>query len=183
MPGWRAAALALLLAMPAAPGLASSFALSSPDLGPGGRLGVRQELNIHGCTGGDVSPALRWRGAPAGTRRLALVMFDRDAGGGRGWYHWSVLDLPASARGLPAGAGASGGHALPKGARNGPNSFGFAAYGGPCPPPGPVHHYVFTLYALPRAGVGAGARDPAALAGELGRAAIGTARLVGVFGR
>jgi Raf kinase inhibitor-like YbhB/YbcL family protein len=34
------------------------------------------------------------------------------------------------------------------GARHGANSWGNMAYGGPCPPPGPAHHYHFKVYAL-----------------------------------
>ena len=37
---------------------------------------------------------------------------------------------------------------LPSGARQGVNDFGNLGYGGPCPPPGPRHRYVFRLYAL-----------------------------------
>lgn len=176
-----ALAIGLTLACGAAAG---GFSLTSPDLGPARRFGARQVLNIHGCTGGDVSPALRWRGAPKGTRGFALTVFDRDARGGLGWWHWVVLDLPASAHGLVAGAGAAGGHGLPGGARNGPTSFGFAAYGGPCPPPGAPHHYVFTLYALKVARLrGPIGRDPAKLAAALRAASLGRASMVATYAR
>ncbi|TAJ96775.1 MAG: YbhB/YbcL family Raf kinase inhibitor-like protein, partial [Candidatus Manganitrophaceae bacterium] len=37
---------------------------------------------------------------------------------------------------------------LPKGARQTRTDFGKPGYGGPCPPPGNPHRYIFTLYAL-----------------------------------
>ena len=67
------------------------------------------------------------------------------------------LSLPdgswgVSARGPVAGEGAvrgaGGGKGLPEGAVQGRNDYSETKYGGPCPPPGKPHHYVFTLYAL-----------------------------------
>ena len=101
-----------------------------------------------GCDGANRSPALSWSSPPAGTRSLAITMFDPDAPG-HGWWHWIVADLPASLRGLPANAGAAAGRSLPTGAFQGRNDFGEFGYGGPCPPLGdPPHHYVITVWAL-----------------------------------
>lgn len=97
-----------------------------------------------GCGGKNVSPALRWSGAPVRTRSFALTVFDPDAPGG-GFWHWIAYAIPASSHGLPAGAGARPSQLNGK---FGTNDFGHARYDGPCPPPGPAHHYVFTLYAL-----------------------------------
>jgi Raf kinase inhibitor-like YbhB/YbcL family protein len=36
----------------------------------------------------------------------------------------------------------------PDGAKQGKNDFRRIGYGGPCPPPGKPHRYVFTVYAL-----------------------------------
>jgi Raf kinase inhibitor-like YbhB/YbcL family protein len=57
-----------------------------------------------------------------------------------------LYDLPAETRALPEGLPALG--QLPDGALQGRNDFGEIGYGGPCPPPGAPHHYIFTLYAL-----------------------------------
>lgn len=94
-----------------------------------------------GRAAGDQSPALEWRGMPPGTANLALVMYDATAS----FTHWGIANIPASAAGLPAGAGAPG---RPNEITN---DFGIAGYSGPCPPVGvapDTHRYVITLYAL-----------------------------------
>lgn len=107
---------------------------------------------VHGAmgAGGDnVSPDLSWEGAPEGTKSFALTLYDPDAPTGSGWWHWVVYDIPASATGLPLGAGAAGGPGLPEGAKLGRTDFGTNEYGGAAPPPGHgPHRYIFTLYAL-----------------------------------
>jgi len=122
------------------------FKVSSPI--EGGGLTVRQEFDGFGCSGENVSPPIRWSGVPEGAKSLALLVHDPDAPtGGAGWWHWSVVDIPVSADGLPEGATADAG--LPAGARLGPTDFGRPGWGGPCPPEGHGRHrYVFTLYAL-----------------------------------
>jgi Raf kinase inhibitor-like YbhB/YbcL family protein len=99
----------------------------------------------HTCDGGDRSPPLAWGDLPAGTQRLALLMYDRDAPGGD-FAHWLLFDLPPEPRGLAAGVPADG--ELPSGARQGRNDLGRLGYGGPCPPPGRAHRYVLELFAL-----------------------------------
>ena len=37
---------------------------------------------------------------------------------------------------------------MPQGSAEGTNDFRRLGYGGPCPPPGKPHHYLFRLYAL-----------------------------------
>jgi hypothetical protein len=124
------------------------FRLMSPDL-PSGKF-IREEFvaNEFGCHGGNQSPALKWSGAPAGTKSFAVTMYDPYKPPQSGWWHWIVYDLPASTNGLPRQAGAAG---LPSGARHGTPD-GDAPqphYYGPCPDQGdPPHHYVITVYAL-----------------------------------
>lgn len=95
-----------------------------------------------GVGGANVSPALAWSGAPEGTRSYAITCFDPDAPTGSGWWHWVVTDLPVEVTSLAEGGG------LPAGARTWVNDFGYAGWGGPWPPPGPAHHYVFTVFAV-----------------------------------
>src|SRR6059036_1121055 len=52
------------------------------------------------CDGVDVSPALTWSGAPAGTRSFALIADDPDAPAGT-WVHWVLYNLPADVSELP----------------------------------------------------------------------------------
>ncbi|RDK00044.1 hypothetical protein [Paraburkholderia lacunae] len=65
-----ATSLSILLAAPAV--AQPDFKLSSPDIAPGGKIDNKFVLNAFGCTGENVSPALVWKNAPAGTRSFAL---------------------------------------------------------------------------------------------------------------
>jgi len=128
---------------------AAGFTLSSPTIKPGATLTEAQVYKGFGCEGGNVSPALKWSGAPSGTKSYAVTLYDPDAPTGSGWWHWIVYDIPASTTGLAEGAGAVGGAAVPAGAVSGRNDFGAAAFGGACPPAGDKpHRYTFTVYAL-----------------------------------
>jgi len=97
------------------------------------------------CSGANLSPQLAWSAPPPRTASLALIVTDPDAPRGT-WVHWVLYNLPAGTRAIPEGLPALG--QLPDGALQGRNDFGEIGYGGPCPPPGSPHHYVFTLYAL-----------------------------------
>lgn len=93
------------------------------------------------CDGRDVSPALVWQNAPAGTQSFVIVMHDEDALGGA-WMHWIVYDIPPAVTKFDE-------HAVVEslGAKLGINSSGKMAYEGPCPPL-KEHRYIFTIYAL-----------------------------------
>jgi hypothetical protein len=163
----RIPALALILAaaLPAA-ALGGEFVLSSPELTPGGRFEARHVFNGFGCSGGNTSPALQWHGAPTGTKSLALTVYDPDAPTGSGWWHWVMFDIPATATGLPAGAGNPAAGKAPKGAVQTVTDFGKPGFGGPCPPAGDKpHRYVFTLYALKVDKLGADPSSTAAMVG------------------
>ncbi|WP_332813320.1 YbhB/YbcL family Raf kinase inhibitor-like protein [Ramlibacter sp.] len=126
-----------------------ALALSSPDFAEQDTLPKDFVHSAMGAGGQNVSPALSWTGAPAGTKSFALTMYDPDAPTGSGWWHWVVYDIPANVSSLPRGAGAAGGGQLPRGAKQGRTDFGTQEYGGAAPPPGHgPHRYVFTLYAL-----------------------------------
>lgn len=113
----------------------AAFVLSSPAFAPGEPMSSRFT-----CDGRDVSPPLRWTAPPRGTVSLALTVTDPDAPGGP-FVHWRLTRISPSARALPEGSRAGG--------RNG---FGKTGYGGPCPPRGQAHRYVFELRALGRGG-------------------------------
>ena len=97
------------------------------------------------CEGEDKSPALSWTAAPTGTESFALTVTDPDAPSGT-FTHWVLYNLPANINGLPEGVPKQG--QLAHGGRQGKSDFGKVGYGGPCPPAGKPHRYVFTLYAL-----------------------------------
>lgn len=164
---------------PAAPPLA----LRSPDLASGDAISLSHVYDRSGCTGGNISPALLWNHPPEGTRSFAVLMFDPDAPRG-GWWHWAVFDIPAGVNALRAGAGDPARHLLPAGAVQVRNDWGSLGYGGPCPPPGPAHHYRLTLYAvrLPRLGLDAGA-SAAEVAARVRANALAEAAIVKLYGR
>jgi Raf kinase inhibitor-like YbhB/YbcL family protein len=128
---------------------AGGFTLHSPTITPGGTLPDAQVFNGMGCTGQNLSPALRWRAAPQGTKSFAITVYDPDAPTGSGWWHWVLINLPASTTELPEGAGSADGSRLPAGALQGRSDYGTVGFGGAAPPPGNApHRYVFTVYAL-----------------------------------
>ncbi|WP_260295400.1 YbhB/YbcL family Raf kinase inhibitor-like protein [Sedimenticola hydrogenitrophicus] len=132
------------------------------------------------------NPDLSWDEVPDGTRSFVLVCHDPDVPSkpddvnqeGRevpadlprvDFYHWVLVDIPASQREIVAAADADGvtpkgkpGGTSPAGGIRGINSYtdwfagdadmagDYYGYDGPCPPwnDSIVHHYRFTLYAL-----------------------------------
>ncbi|NDC37520.1 MAG: YbhB/YbcL family Raf kinase inhibitor-like protein [Proteobacteria bacterium] len=93
--------------------------------------------------GEDLSPPLQWEHPPLGTKEFALIVDDPDAPSKSPWVHWVVYGIPGSMHDLPRGV--TVGYA---GLRQGKNSWRTLGYRGPNPPPGRMHHYRFTLYAL-----------------------------------
>ena len=128
---------------------AAGFTLSSPTIKPGSMLTEAQVFKGFGCEGKNTSPALKWSGAPSGTKSYAVTVYDPDAPTGSGWWHWVVYNIPASATELPEGAGGTDGKGMPAGAAQGRTDFGSAGFGGACPPKGDKpHRYIFTVHAL-----------------------------------
>jgi Raf kinase inhibitor-like YbhB/YbcL family protein len=164
---------------------AAGFKLESPTIKPGGTLTDDQVFNGFGCTGKNVSPALKWSGAPAGTKSFALTLYDPDAPTGSGWWHWVVYNIPAGTSGLAAGAGTADGANLPAGTMQGRTDFGTPGFGGACPPPGDKpHRYVFTVYALKtdKLEVPADA-SPAMIGGMIHANQLGAASFTAKYGR
>jgi Raf kinase inhibitor-like YbhB/YbcL family protein len=150
----------------------------------GGMLTKAQEYNGMQCSGGNVSPELHWSAVPAGTKSLGLTMYDPDAPTGSGWWHWVVYNIPASTTSLPLGAGDASGAKLPAGTVQGRTDFGKPGYGGPCPPPGKPHHYIFTLYALKVPSLALDKDASAAMvSANLHGNSVGKATVTGLYGR
>ena len=105
---------------------ASAFKLSSPEIKANHMIPQRFEFNGFGCSGENKSPALKWSGAPKGTKSFAVTLYDPDAPTGSGWWHWVVFDIPADVHELAANAGALNSTTLPKGAIQGRTDYGVA---------------------------------------------------------
>lgn len=161
--------LALMMAMMVTlSAAAADFKLSSAEVKAGGTLTAEQVFNGFGCTGGNVSPSLSWSGAPADTQSYALTVYDPDAPTGSGWWHWVVINIPASVHSLAKGAGAPQSQSLPAGAEQVRTDFGIKGFGGACPPMGDKpHRYIFTVFALKSPKLDVPADATAALAGYM----------------
>jgi Raf kinase inhibitor-like YbhB/YbcL family protein len=122
------------------------FTLSSPSFKDGERLATKNAGNNKSnpnCVGENVSPALSWSNPPEGTKSFAILMFDPEGRPPGGVSHWVAYGIPASVTGFAEGEVSKpsdkyvGGSSLMK----------LPNYFGPCTPPGPQHHYTFTLMA------------------------------------
>ncbi|MEM9159640.1 MAG: YbhB/YbcL family Raf kinase inhibitor-like protein [Verrucomicrobiota bacterium] len=133
----------------------------------------------------NLSPAISWSNTPEGAQSFALICHDPDVPSSAedvnqegclvpadlprvDFYHWLLIDIPASAHELPEGSGGEG--VVARGKPVGTTEYGvcgknnytdwfagdpdmegvYGNYDGPCPPwnDSIVHHYHFTLYAL-----------------------------------
>lgn len=127
------------------------------------------------CDGEDVSPPLEITGVPTGTAELALVLEDPDAPGGT-FVHWVMWGLSPGKPSLAAGE-------VPAGVVQGDNDFGRRGYGGPCPPAGDPHRYVFTLFALAEPLSLAPGSTAAELRNAIADTAVARGSLTGRYGR
>lgn len=136
--------LAVGMAVPAQ----AQMKMESSDVAEGVQIKLAQvlaECHVRGKErGGNISPALSWSGVPEGTKSFAITMFD-PMDGKQYFWHWIVFNIPASVTALPAGVS---GTAMPEGTVEGMNDFGTKGYGGPCPPRGTTHRYIFNVWAL-----------------------------------
>jgi Raf kinase inhibitor-like YbhB/YbcL family protein len=126
------------------------FEVTSSDVDDGHPFRLPQMSGVFGVKGGaDISPQLKWSGAPQGTGSYAVTIYDPDAPTGAGFWHWAVANIPGSTSGLPTGAGDEGGAALPSGSFQLPNDARLARYLGAAPPPGHgMHRYFIVVHAL-----------------------------------
>jgi Raf kinase inhibitor-like YbhB/YbcL family protein len=179
-----------------------------------------QDPEHHARLSKNLNPDLSWSGLPGGTKSLVLICHDPDVPS-RGddvnqedrtvaadlprvdFYHWVLVDLPATAGPIQKGEFSSSvtprgkeGPSAPRGARQGINDYtkwfasdkdmsgAYYGYDGPCPPWNDMipHRYIFTLYALdidrcPVDGEFTGPEVLKAIAGH----ALDRAQLTGVY--
>ncbi len=150
--------------------------ITSPAFAPNGP--IPQQYTCKNSAAG--SPPLSWSGVPANAKTLALIVKDPDAPRGT-FIHWVIYNIPATATGLEANVPRLA--KLDDDALQGDNTLGKIGYMGPCPPPGPAHHYHFYLMALDTKL----ALEPGATADQVEAASRrhvrGEAELVGTFAR
>lgn len=144
--------MSLSIAQQSAPAAAPSappMRLTSPAFPDGGIIPIAFTQAAPGAApGGGTSPALAWSNVPAGTQSFVLHMHDVDVSRNKTTddnLHWLVWNMPATLTGLPEG--------VPTGAQLADGSYQVnvlsSAYRGPgAAASGPLHHYVFELYAL-----------------------------------
>lgn len=133
---------------PAAPQAPSEekFLLHSKVFADGARIPDRFTVE-----GEDVSPPLKWSGAPAGTKSFAIICEDIDLRGGRPFAHWVIYGIAGDVTELPEALPRERELEKPIVAKQGTNSWrkDNTGYRGPATPPGEApHRYRFTIYAL-----------------------------------
>lgn len=119
-------------------GKAESMTLTSRAI-PAGSV-IQPDYAAKGAGGRNHVPDLHWEGAPEGTRSFAVTCVDPDAPRGDFW-HWIEFDIPA-------GTTDFGGDAKVGSTVTVANDYGHPGYGGPNPPAGETHRYIFTVHAL-----------------------------------
>lgn len=131
--------------LPAVP----SFTVTSTDVADGQPLPKPQVSGIFGAGGEDVSPQLSWSGFPKETKSFVVTIFDPDAPTASGFWHWAVLDIPASVTSLESNAGDPAAKKLPEKAITLKCDGGAARYIGAAPPPGHgPHRYFIVVHAV-----------------------------------
>jgi Raf kinase inhibitor-like YbhB/YbcL family protein len=159
------------------------FTITSSSFKDGERLATKMAGNNKqnpNCVGDNVSPELSWANPPAGTKSYALMMFDPEGRPPGGVSHWVAYGIPVSVTGFAEGEASKqtdkyvGGKSL----------MGLPHYFGPCTPPGPPHHYTFTLIATDLEPT---ALQPGLTRDELIKALEGKAKsatgLIGIFSK
>ncbi len=173
----------VLVLLIAAAAHAEEFTLRSDQMG--GQLTIDQVYSGFGCTGKNISPELRWTGAPKAAKSFAVTVYDPDAPTGSGWWHWVVFNIPADVTELKTGAGDPSKKLAPAGSVQSTTDYGKPGFGGACPPIGDrPHRYIFTVFALDVQKLDLDEKAGAALVGfMLNSHAIAKASVISYYGR
>ncbi len=123
------------------PHVDKNFKLSSNMIKDGDKVDPKHYWNQFGCSGDNIRPELEWDGIPDGTKSLAITFYDKDAPTGSGFWHWIAYDIPVTATHLDSST-------LPKGTKEAKTDMDKPGFFAPCPPPGRIHTYTFTLHAM-----------------------------------
>jgi Raf kinase inhibitor-like YbhB/YbcL family protein len=181
----------LAVGMAAAPASAATLKVHVDSLKNGGMLSNKYAFCVpaaqgHTTGGPNINPSVSWSQGPKGTKSYAIILHDTDSPAAQrekmnkegetltaavprqNFYHWVLVDIPASVTSISEGADSNarvvhGKPATPaavgmKGlndytkvtAANEAMKGQYYGYDGPCPPwnDDNLHHYHFTVYAL-----------------------------------
>jgi Raf kinase inhibitor-like YbhB/YbcL family protein len=164
--------------LPAVP----SFTVTSEDFAEGATL---RHDHVHPSAeddGGNASPQLSWSGFPEGTKSFVVTCYDPDAPTPSGFWHWILVDLPATTTSLPHDAGRDG-RELPGSAFHVRNDYGSRDFGGAAPPAGDrPHRYFFVVHAVDVDSLGVGPDVSAAYVSfNLAFHTLARAQIIGLF--
>jgi Raf kinase inhibitor-like YbhB/YbcL family protein len=125
---------------------------------------------IYSCQGDNVSPALSWTAAPAGTQEIAITLIDQDAS----FDHWIMAGIKPNVTNLVE-------NTPPEGAVAALNGSGASGYTGPCPPSGATHTYRITVHYLNRALLLSSGGPADDMRAAIDGATLATAQVTGTF--
>lgn len=161
------------------PGELSAIELSSPAFADDAALPTEYTAD-----GAGRSPPLQWRGVPAGTVSLVLIVEDADAPTPQPLVHAIAVDLPVHDGGLDEGALGGANDQVTDGVTTGRNSYLQTRWLPPDPPPGDgKHRYHFQLFALAAGAKFSSKPGHDEVLDALRHYAIASGRLIGTYER
>lgn len=105
----------------------------------------------HAAEQDNISPSLKWKAGPDGTKSYVVIMEDPDVASEPPFVHWLLYNLPADTTALAPAIPGTAALEAPEGALQGRSDRGGLGYYGPRPPKGDsAHHYHFQVFALDR---------------------------------
>lgn len=161
-----------------------SFTVTSSDVSDGQPLPPKHAYDGAADGAENLSPQLSWSGAPEGTKSFVVTCYDPDAPTPSGFWHWALVDVPASVTSLDSGAGKAGA-SLPGSAFHVRNDWSSKDYGGAYPPDGDrPHRYYFVVHAVDVESLGVdGEASAAVVSFNLVFHTLARAQLVATFQR